>query len=253
MGYSAIPAPTSDTFDFSLIVKSKLSDLEPNKQQISDTLHQLLGNRPNIKVSIDSLKSYGNGDMSEVSFSVLEAQAGPPMSTRQVPAQDIYNFLNGASIAQQLQARCNVQQILPKTGFSAKQLKEYYEKPPLGIDTRLWSQAQMDNPNPDKVLPVPLLGFKSLQSRVRCEETQAKHQQERIKVIGEALHDLRKRQQNSSAQVLEAKRRQLDLMHRVLRVIVKQETTRKLGFAFQVNITYKYRDIRPERFDNFNY
>ena len=33
-----------------------------------------------------------------------------------------------------------------------------------------------------------------------------------------------------------AKRRQLDLMHRVLRVIVKQETTRKLGFAFQVMI-----------------
>ena len=241
MGYSAIPAPTSDTFDFSLIVKSKLSDLEPNKQQIADTLQHLLGNRPNIKVSIDSLKSYGNGDMSEVSFSVLEAQATG--GTRQVPAQDIYNFLNGPSIAQQLQARCNVQQILPKTGFSAKQLKEYYEKPPLGIDTRLWSQAQMDNPNPDKVLPVPLLGFKSLQSRVRCEETQAKHQQERVKVIGEALHNLKKRQQNSSAQLLEAKRRQLDLMHRVLRVIVKQETTRKLGFAFQVNITYKYRNI----------
>ena len=255
MGYSAIPAPTSDTFDFSLIVKSKLSDLEPNKQQISDTLQHLLGNRPNIKVSIDSLKSYGNGDMSEVSFSVLEAQANPPMSTRQVPAQDIYNFLNGASIAQQLQARCNVQQILPKTGFSAKQLKEYYEKPPLGIDTRLWSQAQMDNPNPDKVLPVPLLGFKSLQSRVRCEETQAKHQQERVKVIGEALHNLKKRQQNSSAQLLEAKRRQLDLMHRVLRVIVKQETTRKLGFAFQVNIIYKYNihNMQLNLLDNFNF
>ena len=110
MGYSAIPAPTSDTFDFSLIVKSKLSDLEPNKQQIADTLQHLLGNRPNIKVSIDSLKSYGNGDMSEVSFSVLEDQAGPPMSTRQVPAQDIYNFLNKSTFpfhSVYQYARCN--------------------------------------------------------------------------------------------------------------------------------------------------
>ena len=234
MGYSAIPTQKSDTFEFSLIIKSKLSDVETNKQQLSDGLQQVLGNRPNIKVSIDSIKSYGNGDATEVSLSVIEAQAmGAP---RQVPAQDIYNYFNGATVVPQLQAKCNVQQLLPKTGFSAKQLQEYYEKPPQGIDARLWSQAQMDNPNPDKILPVPLLGFKALQGRVRLEETQAKHQQERIKVIGDALHDIKKRQQNSTAQLLEAKRRQLDLMHRVLRVIVKQETTRKLGFAFQVNI-----------------
>ena len=231
MGYSAIPQ-TSETFEFSLIIKAKHSELEPNKQQLSATLQQALGNRPNIKVSIDCMKSYGNGDVTELSFSVLEAQAMG--ATKQVPPQEIYNYLNGPSIAPQLQSKCNVQQILPKTGFSSKQLQEYHEKPPNGIDARLWSQAQMDNPNPDKVLPVPLLGFKSLQSRVRLQDTQAKHQQERIKVIGEALHDLKKRQQNSTAQLLEAKRRQLDLMHRVLRVIVKQETTRKLGFAFQV-------------------
>ena len=236
MGYSAIPTQNSETFDFSLIIKSKLSDLEPNKQQLSAGLQQILGNRPNIKVTIDCMKSYGNGDVTEISFSVHEAQAMGP--TKQVNPQEIYNFLNGPSIVPQLQSKFNVQQILPKTGFSAKQLQEYYEKPPNGIDARLWSQAQMDNPNPDKILPVPLLGFKSLQSRVRLEDTQAKHQQERIKVIGEALHDIKKRQQNTSAQLLEAKRRQLDLMHRVLRVIVKQETTRKLGFAFQVRILY---------------
>ena len=165
---------------------------------------------------------------------MLEAQAMG--TTRKIPPREMYNFLNTASIGQQLQSKHNVERILPKTGFTTKQLQEYYEKPPQGIDARLWSQAQMDNPNPDKVLPVPLLGFKSLQSRVRCEETQAKHQQERIKVIGEALHDLKKRQQNSLAQLLEAKRRQLELMHRVLHVIVKQETTRKLGFAFQVRV-----------------
>ena len=242
MGYSAIPTPNSEAFDFSLIIKSKPSDLEPNKPQLSATLHQLLGNRPNIKVSIDSLKSFGNGDATEVSLSVLEQQAMG--TTRQVPAQDIYNVFNGAAVSQQLQSKCNVQQILPKTGFSAKQLQEYYEKPPNGIDARLWSQAQMDNPNPDKVLPVPLLGFKALQSRVRCEDNQAKHQQERIKVIGDALHDLKKRQQNSSAQLLEAKRRQLELMHRILRVIVKQETTRKLGFAFQVRFKFSIRKAR---------
>ena len=234
MGYSAIPSQTSESFDFSLIVKTKPSDLEPHKQQFSSALHQLLGNRQNVRVSIDSLKSFGVGDFTEVSFSVQEAQAMG--TTRKVPPTEIYNFLNSASIAPQLQTKHNVERILPKTGFTTKQLQEYYEKPPQGIDARLWSQAQMDNPNPDKVLPVPLLGFKALQSRVRCEETQAKHQQERIKVIGEALHDLKKRQQNSSAQLLEAKRRQLELMHRVLHVIVKQETTRKLGFAFQVSL-----------------
>ena len=232
MGYSIIPTQTPESFDFSMIIKTKLSNLESSKQQLTEGLHQLLGNRPNVKVSIDSLKAYGTGDVTEVSFSVLEAQATGV--TRKVPPTEIYAFLNGPTIAPQLQSKHNVERLLPKTGFTAKQLQEYCEKPPQGIDARLWSQAQMDNPRPDKVLPVPLLGFKSLQSRVHCQENQAKHQQERIKVIGEALLDLKKRQQNSMAQLLDAKRRHLELVHRVLHVIVKQESTRKLGFAFQV-------------------
>lgn len=33
-----------------------------------------------------------------------------------------------------------------------------------GIDPRLWKQAQADNPNPEKYLPVPMVGFSEVSS-----------------------------------------------------------------------------------------
>jgi len=50
------------------------------------------------------------------------------------------------------------------------------ENPPQGIDPRLWRQAQLDNPDPKRFLPVPMIGFKSLQTRIKCQEMQAKNQ-----------------------------------------------------------------------------
>ena len=34
------------------------------------------------------------------------------------------------------------------------------------MDARLWKQAVADNPDPAKFIPVPLIGFKSLQVRL---------------------------------------------------------------------------------------
>ncbi|PNF28321.1 hypothetical protein B7P43_G03474 [Cryptotermes secundus] len=39
------------------------------------------------------------------------------------------------------------------------QIKEYLENPPAGIDPRLWKQAQLDNPNPEKYNSVPVTAF----------------------------------------------------------------------------------------------
>ena len=152
--------------------------------------------------------------------------------TRKVPGQEIFNFFNQPNSVQALQ-KMNVERVLPKPAFSSSQIKEYYDQPPLGIDPRLWQQAQMDNPNQEKFLPVPLLGFKALQGRVKSQESQAKQQREVVKNIGSALLDLKKRHQAALAKMVDVKRKHFELAHRVLQVIVKQETTRKLGFAIQ--------------------
>ena len=104
-------------------------------------------------------------------------------------------------------------------------------KPPSGVDARLWKQAVADNPNPAKFIPVPLVGFKALQSRVSAQEAQNKAHCGRLDTIAEEIHAMKKKQADACAALTEAKRKQAELAHRVLRVLVKQETTRKVGFT----------------------
>merc|ERR1712083_177989 len=106
---------------------------------------------------------------------------------------------------------------------------EYLKNTPYGVDLRLWKQAQLDNPNSKKLLPVPLVGFKALQSRIKRQEHQA-----RLDEIATDIGESQKRQQDNSAKLRDAKRKQLELSHRVLNIITRQEMTRKLGFTIQL-------------------
>ena len=58
--------------------------------------------------------------------------------------------------------------------------------------------------------------------------------QGRLDAIAEEIDNLRKRNQNTASLVEDAKRKQLELGHRVLHVLVKQEQNRKMGFTIQV-------------------
>ena len=51
-----------------------------------------------------------------------------------------------------------------------------------GIDPLLWQQAKLDNPDPDRYIPVPMIGFKELQRRLRHQAEQTKAYQQRMDV-----------------------------------------------------------------------
>ncbi len=113
--------------------------------------------------------------------------------------------------------------------------QEYLTVPPKGIDPRLWKQAQLDNPDPKSLLPIPLMGFKALQQRIQCQDSQSKLFQSRLVALSDVIEDLQKRQQDTQAKIRDAKRRQLALSHRVLHIMVRQEETRQIGFTIRVS------------------
>ena len=53
----------------------------------------------------------------------------------------------------------------------------------------------------------------------------------RLDTLAEEIHALKKKQADACAALTEAKRKQVELAHRVLRVLVQQESTRKVGFT----------------------
>jgi len=42
----------------------------------------------------------------------------------------------------------------------------------VGIDARIWEQAKLDNPDPVRMIPVPIVGFDELHQRLRLQEQQ---------------------------------------------------------------------------------
>ena len=231
IGYSALPSSRNEDGILSAVVKKKAADLTPQTAQIGTTLHGILGNKPTMKVVVDGVRSLTQ-DTSEILFYVQESN---PQNghTRKVPTNEIFSFLSQPMQAQNLQ-RNGFDTVTPKVSFTKEQIKEYLENPPQGIDPRLWKQAQLDNPNPKALIPVPMIGFKALQHRIQCQDLQAKTFQGRLDSIAEQISDLQKRHQDTLAKMRDAKRRHLSLSHRVLHVIVKQEETRKIGFSIQV-------------------
>jgi len=224
IGYSVIPKHENSDGLVCLVMGKKASEVETGKSQFNTSLTQVLGNKPGLSVSIESIKETGDNTC-DVIVTVTENVNG---ATRKIPSQDLSTFFTGQ--AMQLK-NFGVTNVYAKVGLSKTELEDYLSKPPKGVDGRLWKQAVADNPNPSKFIPVPLIGFKSIQSRISAQEAQNKAHSGRLDVLAEEIQTLKKKQADACASLTEAKRRQVELAHRVLRVLVKQESTRKVGFT----------------------
>ena len=223
VGYSMIPKHDNAEGLVSIAISKKVSEVEAGKTQFVTSLTQMLGNKPGFTVSVESIK--GTGDTCEVVITVSENVNG---QVKKTPAQDLSNFLQ--TQAAQLKVY-SVTGVYPKLGFSKTELAEYLDKAPSGVDPRLWKQAVADNPSPDKMIPVPLIGFKALQARISAQEAQNKAQCGRLDVLAQEIDTLKKKQADAIAALTEAKRKEAELGHRVLRVMVAQESRRKVGYT----------------------
>lgn len=234
VGYSAMPTAKNEDGVMSGVIKGrKAADITAQKAQLAQAFHQqVLGNRPNMKMNVEGVRSLTT-DSCEVIFHI-EEKTSATGQTRKIPASECDAFLRQGQPATACKA-LGFESVSPGVNFTKDQLKDYLEatNPPQGIDPRLWQQAQKDNPDPKRLIPVPILGFKMLQQRIQCQDQQAKMYQGRLDAIAEEIDNLRKRNQNTASLVEDAKRKQLELGHRVLHVLVKQEQNRKMGFTIQ--------------------
>jgi len=231
LGYNLIPKGNNDLGQVALTLGRKESEVTAVQQQIVDTMHKILGSKPTLNVCVEGVKSLPE-DKTEIVIYVLERPATGP--AKRIPANDLANYLNQPAQKQQITSQLNVENVLAKVGWSNEQLKEYLDKAPAGIDPLLWQQAKLDNPDPDRYIPVPMIGFKELQRRLRHQAEQTKAYQQRMDVIAGDLTALQTQHSTMLSKLEDYKRKYLELGHRLLKVIVKQEIHRKMGYGIQV-------------------
>ncbi|KAK9736627.1 Nup54 C-terminal interacting domain [Popillia japonica] len=228
VSYSVIPTSQNADGLVKLHFNKKESDLSHQREVLVNGISGILGNKPNLIVNIEHIKAISETD-SEVMISVSEK--GITGTSRKIYATDLSNFLNQPMQKQQL-TNVGVSYIGAYMTPTKEQLDEYLRVPPPGIDLPMWQAAQMDNPNPAKYIPTPMFGFTDLKKRMVCQEYETGLHTAFLQKSSEDILELKKKHTASVAQLTDRKQKLLELQHRVLRILVKQEAARKVGMAF---------------------
>lgn len=198
------------------------------QQQIVGTLNQVFGNRPNLAINVEGIKALSETKAQLVIY--IEEKSQNSNETKRYNATETSQFLNQPMSKSQL-ANLGVEDVLALVLPDDDLLKEYLEMPPKGIDPRMWKQAIDDNPDATKFIPVPMIGFQELKWRITCQENETNTHLSYLSKVEKEISELKQRHANTSAKIMEHRRKFAELSHRILKIIVKQESTRKMGVS----------------------
>ena len=224
---SYVKLPTTEDRDglVRIIVNKTEDELRTQKTSISNTLKQII-NSASITPVIDSAHAIAETRLSEIRFYLLEP------SKNRIPTSQVMTFFSTNDMTQKLR-NMGVLEIHPCVRPSETSIKSYLERTPNGLDSNVWLQAVKNNPNPAILIPVPLMGFQALKGRGLAQKSQTEQHESRLKLISNDISSLQHNQTNVISKYEQAKRKQFELNHRLLKIMVQQEVLRKQGHSIQ--------------------
>ncbi|GAB6019491.1 Nuclear pore complex protein Nup54 [Chamberlinius hualienensis] len=231
VGYSCLPTSKNESGLVSLILDKTDIEVRTLQPQLVDGLFKILGSQPTLSVCVEGVKPSAE-NKAEVTVYLLER--APTGLSKRVTATDLYNYFNQPNIKLQL-TTFGVEKVIIKAKPSSEQLRHYMETPQSGIDQMVWQQACKDNPDPERFIPVPMIGFAELNRRLKHQEEETKVHDSRLELIGNELTELQNKLISREAKISEFKRKHLELCNRILKIMIKHEISRKLGLALQAD------------------
>jgi len=229
IGYSCLPTARDSDGYVSLDLKHEESYVKQHQQQFVEEISKILGSKPTLSVCVDGVRSLP-GKKSEVIIYIVERQTNG--ATRRILATELYAFLNQDANKTKLKG-LGVENMIAKTVLSESQLSQFLDTPPLGIDAILWEQAKKDNPDPKRLIPVPMMGFSELLNRLQHQQYQSTQHKRRLDLLSEEITKLQSSHSTTVAKIAQYKRKHMELGHRVLAIMIHLETIRKVGYAIE--------------------
>lgn len=218
IGYNKIPGKDNKMGLVSLIVKKSESDMRTQQEGFKNQLHQIFGNKPTITVNIDSFEPLSDAKCQVVIYVQEKSQISNEI--KRISSNEVNNFLNQPMTKNQL-INSGIEDIIALISPDEDQLKEYLDKPPKGIDSRMWNQAKQDNPDPKVFIPVPIIGSAELKRRLKCQEKETEMHSLYIAKVRKDLEEMKQKHIDAIAKISAHKRKLADLSHNILDVSLK--------------------------------
>ncbi|PAA65017.1 hypothetical protein BOX15_Mlig014252g2 [Macrostomum lignano] len=222
--YNALPAAKDEDGLVGLTVTKAATEIA--ETGVKDALFRLLGNKPNLTPHIEEIRALGEKLCQLV---VYIREQLPTGGARRILSTELAAYLSQPMNKQQLSTQLQVTAVQALTRPSRDQLTQYLDRPAAGVPLMVWQQARRENPDPESLLPVPLVGLEQAQARMSAQRAQCQAQQRLLGTLAARCERLRVEQAASSARLDAAKRRQLELGRRAVRLLCRQESARRPG------------------------
>lgn len=257
ISYNCKPMYKNENGMVNLILNQKEETVRTNQKNVTDVLHKIFNNDQSLAVKIDSIKAIEEGTKSEVIFYVEQRVNQMTDEKNIVPSQTVFQHLSKAdapavstgmfntlktatnTTKQQLES-IGVVNMYPLVGLSDEQVKKYLDTPPVGLNPSLWDLAKKNNPNPQKLLPVPITGFDEINKRFKLQKQENESQKSTIFGINQKIESLNSRNKLIKSKIEQMKQHNENLEQRILKVIINYEIRRKMGIPLQETERYLF-------------
>ncbi|KAH9406598.1 Nuclear pore complex protein Nup54 [Tyrophagus putrescentiae] len=211
---------------FLLRVTTDESQLKTSLLTYENNFKQIVGNNYTVKLE---LKNILPDSKAIISITVIENA-----TSKAIPEAQLRTFFSQPNSKQQLNsifAGTFIEVLF--LSLSKQELDSYLSMPPKGIDERIWTQAKLENPDPSRFTPLPLIGFNSLNNRFKMQEKEIQQQQMRLKQIIDNVTGLESDIAQFKAKFEDCRRKHASLSYQVLKKMISQEVQRKRTLPIQ--------------------
>lgn len=231
IGYSEIKSEDGNEHKFGVLVSTTGNESQLNSMvlQFENNLKGLFGMNYGPKVETTKILP---DNKALLTFSVMDTN-----TNIKLPARQLILYLNQPDVKMQLNSVFMTKfiQLVPLHPPSKQEIDEYLKIVPQGIDELLWNQAKLNNPDPKKFIPVPLIGFQALNERLKLQEHETQQQRQRVELIVDDIENLERSVAVMKTKVDECKRKNVILGNRVLSVMVWQMIRRRRVYPIQAH------------------
>uniref|UniRef100_A0A0N5AFT9 Nup54 domain-containing protein n=1 Tax=Syphacia muris TaxID=451379 RepID=A0A0N5AFT9_9BILA len=203
------------------------------RQKLIDALNVIVGNKPNIKTHIESIRPLDNA--TEILIYVTEKGKG------RISSKELCDYLKQPTQEGQLKSQLCVTDVVSRSSMDDSKLQVFLETPPRGFDFQVWKQAIRENPNPKHLIPYPIRGFDQLRKRQKLQIGE-------VSLVEKALDGLKHRLiavgneiANGDNRYSVCRQKQKELSYRLLRCLVMQTLVQRYSVAV---------DVREERLES---
>uniref|UniRef100_UPI00358F6386 nucleoporin p54 isoform X2 n=1 Tax=Myxine glutinosa TaxID=7769 RepID=UPI00358F6386 len=228
VGYSRVPTRQDADGLVGLVLARDEASVRAALPSALELLQRALGG--SVTVSAETLRPLPD-EQTELLIYATDNRPGTGGLGRRVLASDLTAALDAPGLRSQLTQTLSVSNVTARSELSVTQRAQLIEMPPAGIVPIIWEQAKADNPDPERLLPIPMVGFSELARRLKLQEQQGTLHTARLDLIAEDISQLKGLQAASTAKLAQFKRRHSELGHRLLQVLCKQEVSRHAGLV----------------------